>query len=1083
MSKTTSISPFVLSPKYIKKHQKCSSDINDNSLNNSIMLTQNQYDNFVPNETEINLLKNEVNQYTRDYSLLISELNFWKKILDKKVGTFLKNIQDFMGNEDIKFVENFNSENANFNDFLKFKKIYYNTFHKAPKENNNLSKPFFNAHDFSLSKSVLNELVDSNNDINNINKFIESTSKVLCYINELNTKCQNSSDNHDNKNTNRNKNIIALSLNNNFKDDNKSIYKEKKIIEKYIDFRENNNLNQRNKSLSITLQSYCNITPKNSDNNKLNSKKNVENNFESLKTSQSSNNLWKTPKSHYHKNIYLRKSVTPTISKEFCRNFKVENLPNKNESVNLILDSTQVIEGNKYLNKSCSMKNNIQLNQSLKFLELSTLKKTNNNVDKNKFNTSEKINLYKGIFSSNNNRLIYGKEKEQKTFVHKKFLQSNIATNNLKKNIEKLNMKNHIRSNSNLISRFNDKILDIDNINSNNSYLNNNSKIFLNNISKNDRIKSSIFKLLNQQKEESKINKEKAENCFEVINNPKITKVKYGEKILIDTDFPLYLGIDLADYDCKICLLNGIDNEIKLISFKKELYNIPTMIYFNKINEEIKIGYKAETLGIKEPNQIIYNLLKYIGINYDEIIGKKELLPFKIYKSDNNKRPYVKIDFNGQRNKLFYFEDILSLFLQKLFEKLFKKIIVKSKTSNSTIDIFLGISLPNYLSYLQKKIIEKIFYNQIFPENIKYNDYTINLKKINLEISANISYLNDTIKIGNDFNAKNILIIYTDKCSVNLSIVFINKPIYEVKAVESAAFGEEDLDDNYLCYCIRNLEKTEKINFANYQSFLYQLKRKISLAKKNFDIISQKPVNLDLKNSDDFIDNNIDIILKRDDYEKSCDEFFKKISLLITSIIKISKILIVNFDDIILIGQTAKSTKVKRILSDIFKENQKIIDILNSNSYNKEIDNENLPVIGCVIQSMNNYSLLKNKYYFVDICPSSFGVETIDGIMEIILEKGKILPLKNKKLVKINNDKENVCINIFEGEDKFVKNNKFIVSVNVDKFNLRKNLGKKFFELYIQLELDINNNLKCFIHEPNSKNRYECLININVVKN
>jgi len=1082
MSKTTSISPFILSPKYIKKHKKCSSDVNENSSNNSIMLSENQYDNFVPNTKEINLLKSEINQYSRDYSLLISELNFWKKIIDKKVGTFLKNIQDFMENDEIKFVTNFSSENANFNDFLKFKKIYYNTFQKIPLDNNNLCKPFMNVHDFSLSKSILNELIASNNDVTNINKFIDSTSKVLCYINNLNKKCQNSLDNFENKNMNKNNNIKLLSVNNYINDDNKSNYTENRIIEKYIDFKDNNNLNQRNKNLSVTLQSFCNITPKNS-NNKLNSKKTIENNFESLKTSQSSNTIWKTPKSHYQKNIYLRKSVTPIISTSFCRNFKMENLTNKNESVNLVLDSTKVIEGNKYLNKSCSMKNGIQLNQSLKFLELSTMTKKNNYMDKNKFNSSEKINLNKGIFCSQNNRLIYGKEKEQKTFIHKKFMRSNIATSNLKKNIEKLNIKNHIRANSNLISNFSDKILDIDNLNTNNSYLNNRSKIFLNSITKNDRIKSSIFKLLNQQKEESKINKEKETNCDKLINNPKITKGKHGEKISIDTDFPLYLGIDLGDNDCKLCLLNGIDNEIKLFSFKNNLYNIPTIIYFNKIKEEIKIGYKAENLGIKEPSQIIYNLLKYVGINYDEIIGKKELLPFKIYKSDNNKRPYVKIDFNGQQKKLFYFEDILSLFLQKLFEKLFKKIIIKNKTSNSTIDIFIGISLPNYLSYLQKKIIEKIFYNQIFPENVKYNDYNINLKKINLEISSNIPYLNDIIKIENDSTEKNALIIYTDKCSINLSIVNKNKLIYEVKAIENAAFGEEDLEDNYLCYCIRNLEKTEKIDFLKYQSFLYQLKTKISLAKKNFDIISQKHINLELKDSCDFIDKNIDIILKRDDYEKSCDEFFKKISLLISNIIKKSKISIINFDDIILIGQTAKSLKVKRILSDIFKENKKIIELLNSNSNNKEIDKEYLTVIGCVIQSINNNNLLKNKYFFVDICPSSFGVETIDGMMEIILDKGTILPFKNKKLVKINNNKENICINIFEGEDRFVKNNKFIVSANIDKFNLGKNIGKKFIELYIQLEIDIDNNLKCFIHEPNSKNRYECLININVVKN
>ena len=867
--------------------------------------------------------------------------------------------------------------------------------------------------------------------------------------------------------------IKSLSVNNNVNDAKKSNYKEKKIIEKFIDFKDNNNINQRNKKLSLSLQSCNSITPKNINKN-LNIKKNGENNFDSLKTSQSSNNIWNTPKTHYQKNIYLRKSATPLISGEFCKNYKIENLNTNNGSVDLILNSTKIIEGNKYLNKSCSMKNNVQLN-NLKFLELSTLRKTNNKEDRYKLDSFEKNNLNKSILSFKKNSLMFGKEKEQKTFIHRKFLQSNMVTNNLKKNIVKLNLKNHIRSNSNLIPSFKDKIACTNNINLPNAFLNNT-------ISRNDNIGSSIFKVLYQQNEESKIKKEKEIIGENYINNPKIIKISYDEKISIDTKFPLYLGIDLGDNDCKISLVNGTNNAIKLISFKKDLYSIPTMIYLNKINEEIIIGSEADNLGIKESGQIIYNLLKYIGINYDEIIGKKELLPFKIYKSDDNKRPYVKIDFNGQKDKIFYFEDILSSFLQKLFEKLFNKIILLNG-ADSKIDIFLEICLPNYLSYLQKKIIEKIFYNQIFPKNIKYNGYSANLMKINLENSSSISYLLDIIKQENDLKEKNILIISTDKCSVNLSIVYKNKIIYEVKAIESSAFGEEDLIDNYLCYCIRNLEKQEKIDFLKSPSFIYQLKRNISLAKNNFDIIPQAQINLDLNNSSESIEKNLDIILKRDDYEISCDEFFKKISSLTKNIIQRSKVSIINFNEIILIGKTAKSIKIKEMLLDIFKENKKVRDILKSNSNNKEIDTEYLSTIGCSIQSLNNNNLLKHKYFFVDICSSSFGVESLDGIMEIIIEKGKILPIKNKKLIKINNSNENIYINIFEGEDRYVKNNKFIVSANLDKFNLRKNSGKQFIEVYIQLEMDNSNNLKCFIHEPNSKNRYECLININVVKN
>ena len=48
---------------------------------------------------------------------------------------------------------------------------------------------------------------------------------------------------------------------------------------------------------------------------------------------------------------------------------------------------------------------------------------------------------------------------------------------------------------------------------------------------------------------------------------------------------------------------------------------------------------------------------------------------------------------------------------------------------------------------------------------------------------------------------------------------------------------------------------------------------------------------------------------------------------------------------------------------------------------------------------------------------------------------------------------------------------------------LEKNISKNFIEVFIHLELDKSYNLKCFIHEPYTKNIFECLININVVKN
>ena len=66
----------------------------------------------------------------------------------------------------------------------------------------------------------------------------------------------------------------------------------------------------------------------------------------------------------------------------------------------------------------------------------------------------------------------------------------------------------------------------------------------------------------------------------------------------------------------------------------------------------------------------------------------------------------------------------------------------------------------------------------------------------------------------------------------------------------------------------------------------------------------------------------------------------------------------------------------------------------------------------------------------------SFGVETINGLMEFVVEKGTNIPVQKEKFIKIRNDGEQCLeIKIYEGEDKDVNKNRLISSANIDDIN------------------------------------------------
>ena len=135
------------------------------------------------------------------------------------------------------------------------------------------------------------------------------------------------------------------------------------------------------------------------------------------------------------------------------------------------------------------------------------------------------------------------------------------------------------------------------------------------------------------------------------------------------------------------------------------------------------------------------------------------------------------------------------------------------------------------------------------------------------------------------------------------------------------------------------------------------------------------------------------------------------------------------------------------------------------------------------MQCFNN-SMSIPKYKLISITHSSFGIESLNGLMDVVIEKGSNIPIKFNKYIKIKkpdvNQNNMVNINIYEGEDKFVKNNKLISSNRIDIKNFKyENKDEKYLEILFQFFIDSNNNLNVYIlDKTNFRRKFECLGNL-----
>ena len=1134
----------------------CSKDICPKCLNEHSYHKIIKYKDIIsPSKEEINILKKRIKFQKAKHCQLLYEIKKWEKILEKKISYLEKifsarNIIDFINN-----VENNGTDNIK--NIIKFKEIYSLIIcqelncNRDYKNKNNLE--YLNHEHNILCKCLVDQLNK------NPGEFVKNGIEIIKFLSEIpiNNKDNNMDCNLDEQNIlslklnvgklkeneNPNEGNIYKSMNNSYsirKTTSNNSHNSFNIFNSYNTYNEhlrlyNNNLNDYKYSTSVEKinrnkkyisnemnNSYTsNNSNSNKDYNTYNSINNIFNNSHNNNTMYSFYNK----KNKYLKKLYSKKLVNSVL--------KISNSQTKlNQSVN--------IESRSLLDFKYNNNNDFYSDSKLLSIDLPPLKREESNislVSKRKNMNSKNNNLN---ICNNNSNYKKAKKNEMKYFTHKKFNNNdtnydcinNSSVNNYKKsNTEKPKITNY-KNNALLIS-----------------------KKFCS-----SPIKSTLFiatpQNYNNNLNLNKNNEVEEEKDFCI----RIVKTKEEKKFKINPNKTLCIGFNLDNSNCKLSIVDQNSNDIiQLICFKKDEYDIPTIIYLDENSDEIKIGYEAKNLLEKYPTQTVFDLITLFGANFEEISNKKKFWPFQIYKESNG-RIYIKLNYYGKKNKKFYIENLMILFFEQLFKKLFDKIIVdedelrpKSKYDLNALNINICITVPSYFSYIKRKVLEKIFQKHIFQNmaiNFNYNynydfnnnnfsvssskqstfsTYTninnlnhsnnkinknkildINLNNIKIENAPNPAvlcfqnnYSEDSISSSFSFQSctkeSNILILNISDDSTNISITSItnekkqignyskNKYIkkYEVKNINGYNFGQEDFIKNYLYQKLREINNNLYNDISQSPKDLLKIQKVFEKSIKLFDT---KPENkIDLKkifNSYDYT-----ITLNEKDYINSNTDLFNKIISSIKSILKQSKLSEIQIDDIVLIGRASKSGYMKKILSEIFKNNKIIHNkFLNINENNFEND-EHYLVSGAALEAMNtNLKPISKKYIFLDICPISFGIENSNGEVDLIIKKGNKVPITQKNFVKIfrKKDTDFVDIKICEinnDDKKVLLSCSNINGKNMKIFDKNDQNENEFVELLFEFEIDENFNLSVFILDRQTfKRRFEFSINIDVIK-
>ncbi|MGL5205333.1 MAG: molecular chaperone DnaK [Metamycoplasmataceae bacterium] len=165
---------------------------------------------------------------------------------------------------------------------------------------------------------------------------------------------------------------------------------------------------------------------------------------------------------------------------------------------------------------------------------------------------------------------------------------------------------------------------------------------------------------------------------------------------------------------------------------------------------------------------------------------------------------------------------------------------------------------------------------------------------------------------------------------------------------------------------------------------------------------------------------NVELELKRSDFEKMTSHLVDRTRKPITDALKEAKLSASDLDDVLLVGG---STRIPAV--------QKMVELTTGKKPNNSINPDEVVAIGAAIQGGVLAGDI-NDILLLDVTPLTLSIETEGGIATPLIKRNTTIPVTKSQVFSTAQDnQEEVTISVVQGERQFARDNK-----NLGQFNL-----------------------------------------------
>ena len=444
----------------------------------------------------------------------------------------------------------------------------------------------------------------------------------------------------------------------------------------------------------------------------------------------------------------------------------------------------------------------------------------------------------------------------------------------------------------------------------------------------------------------------------------------------------IIVGIDLGTTNSLVSFIHPETNQPIALKEHGSSSLVPSVIYFDE-NGNITVGEEAKKKLISAPQNTIFSAKRLIGKSYNDIKDNASFFSYKVF--DDNKDGLVKVQVG---NKFYSPVDLSSYVLKELKQR--AEHILKTPVNKAVITV------PAYFNDAQR---------QATRDAGKLAGLDV-LRIVNEPTAASLAY-----GLGmNKTEEKTIAVYDLGGGTFDISILKISNGIFEVLSTNGDTYlGGDDMDNAIVKYWLQQSDLSEEDLKMN-REFAQAIRLKAEIAK------------IHLSDNDDFEDelNGDQLKISKLEFNGLIQSMVDKTIASCKAALKDASLKTSDIDVVVMVGGSTRVPLVKESTSSFFGK-----------AVNDSVNPDEVVALGAAVQA-DILAGNNKEFLLLDITPLSLGIETMGGLMDVLIPRNSKIPNAVARQYTTHKDGQSgIKISVFQGERDMVSDNRKLAEFNL----------------------------------------------------